>query len=308
MSRSASLALAAVLGLSLTVQARAAGAAAAIPPEPGVWWDVTTEMSIRGANATPQARTQTQTQTERECLPRKIPDRPPERGECKVSDFKRSGPRLSFKMKCPQGVTGEADLLWTADTYSGTTIMRAPGFENRITTKGKKVGGDCDANEEERKEAAEREQAAEQAADAGDPQKQACAEAAEYGQVDRYLPPEPGAAAECQDPSRFCASLETRRGLTQLRQAGLDDAPQRAGKLCKKDVAAIEKRLCAALAKEPEKKVAADGEASEFLFAACPDLAKGMAKRACAGREYTAMPMAQRDFCTRWAQEALQGR
>jgi hypothetical protein len=304
MVRFPSVAALALLALSLPVNARGAGAP--IPPEPGVWWDVTTQMTVRGANVPPQA--QTMTQTDRECLPKRIPDRaPPNTGECTVSDFRRSGPRVTFKLRCRDGVTGEADLVWTADTYSGTTVMRGQGMENRITTKGKKLGGDCDANQKEREEQA---QAEGKGGDDVEAQqlKQRCADAAESSDPVPFLPPEPGAAAECKDATRFCAALETRRGLAQLRAAGLEDGPQQAGRLCKKDVAAIEKRLCAALAKEPEKKVTADEEASEFLFASCPDLAKGMAKRACAGRSFTGMPLARREFCTRWAQEALQGR
>jgi hypothetical protein len=306
MRRSATLAVAAALGCSLAVPARGAGpgTAASLPPEPGTWWDVTTEMALRAPSAPVPARPQVDTR--RECLPKKPPDRAPEEHDCQLLDYRRSGARVTFRMKCPDGVTGEADLLWSADVYSGTTIMRGQGMENRITVKGKKIGGSCDANEERRKELAEKEAALRPPSDAG--AEQGCALAAESGDVDRFLPPEPGAAAECPDATRFCATLETRRGLVQLRQTGNEDAPRLAGTLCKKDVAAIEKRLCATVAKEPEKKITADEEASEFVFASCPDLAKAMAKRACAGREYSSMPNARREFCTRWAQEALQGR
>jgi hypothetical protein len=237
-----------------------------------------------------------------------VPDRPPpQSGDCTFTDFKRSGPRVTFRLACQDGVTGEADLLWTADTYSGTTIMRGKGMENRIKLAGKKVGGDCDANQKEREEQAQAEGGGAEGLEAQD-RRRRCAEAVEGGDPIPFLPAEPGAVPECKDATPFCAALETRRGLTQLRAAGLEDGPQQAGKLCKKDVAAIEQRLCAALAREPEKKVTADEEASEFLFASCPDLAKGMAKRACAGRSFTGMPLARREFCTRWAQEALQGR
>lgn len=303
MVRFASLAALALLASSLPVPARAAGAP--LPPEPGVWWDLTMEMTMR-LPGTPQP--QAHTSTERECLPKKPPDRPPpQSGHCTFADFKRSGPRVTFRLTCQDGVTGEADLLWTSDTYSGTTIMRGQGMENRIKVKGKTVGGDCDANEEERQELAE----AEAAAEGGLPpqeRERMCADAAASGDPTPFLPAEPGAAAECKDATRFCASLETRRGLVQLRQAGLEDGVQQAAKLCKKDVAALERRHCAALAKEPARKVAADEETSEFVFASCPDLARSMAKRSCAGRSFTGMPLAQRDFCTRWAQEALQGR
>jgi hypothetical protein len=261
----------------------------------------------------PKGPTQTQTQTDRECLPKKAPDRPPPagNGDCTFSDFVRSGPRVTFKIRCAEGVTGETDLVWTSDTYAGTTLMRGQGMENRIKIKGKKVGGDCDANAQQRKEQEEEAAAAQRAAEGASglagPQ-QLCAEAADGGEIDRFLPAEAGAKPECPDATRLCAALETRRGLTQLRQSGIEDGPLRIGKLCKKDVAALERRHCAALAKEPEAKVVADEESSEFLFASCPDLARSLAKRACAGRSFTGMSSAKRELCTRWAQEALQGR
>lgn len=301
MNRTTSRAAAVLLGCSLAAPAHAA---APIPPEPGLWWDVTTEMKIRGPNVPAQAKPQVETR--RECFPKKLPDRPPESSDCQVSDFKRSGGRVTYRSRCQGGITGEADLLWTADTYAGTMIMRGQGMENRITLKGKKVGGDCDANEERRREAEEHAAAAEDAQD-GD-QKQRCNAAAQSGDLEAFLPPEPGEPAACPDAARFCAALETRGGLTQLRQSGREDAAQQAGKLCKKDVAALEKRLCAAVAREPEKKLLDDEELSEFLFAACPDVSKPLARRACAGRSYTGMTFAKREFCTRWAQEALQGR
>jgi hypothetical protein len=301
MTRTASLAAAVLLGCSLVVHAHAA---APIPPEPGLWWDITTEMTIRGPNVPAQVKPQTE--THRECIPKKLPDRPPSSPDCQISDFKRSGGRMTFRSRCAQGITGEADLVWTADTYAGTMIMRGQGMENRITMKGKKVGGDCDASEDLRREAEERAAAAEDAQDGG--QKQLCNAAAQSGDLEAFLPPEPGAPAACMDATRFCAALETREGLTQLRQSGREDAAQQAGKLCRKDVSAIERRLCAAVGREPEKKLLADEELSEFLFAACPDLSRTLAKRACAGRSYTGMTFAKREFCTRWAQEALQGR
>jgi hypothetical protein len=293
----ARLAAAALLAASPLVLVRAADG----PPaaEPGVWWDVTMEMSIRGAGADPQA----ETHTERECLPKKIPDHPPpQSGDCTWSDFRRDGPRVSFKLKCPEGVTGEADLRWTADTYSGTTVLRGHGVENRIAVKGKKVGGDCDASAREEREPS----------DEGDPGARAerCADAGYEGELERFLPPEDGAAAECADPAPFCAVLDTRRVLARLRVSGLEGARPQAGKLCGIDVAAVEQRHCAELAtaSQGKKRPPLDDETAEFLFGACPELARSLARRECAARPREAMPDAQREFCTRWAQEAPQKR
>lgn len=148
--RTASLAALAILGCSLTAPVRAA---APLPPEPGTWWDLTMEITPRGANVPPQAQ-KPHVETQRECLPKKIPDRaPPHSGDCTWTDYRRNGARITFKMKCEHGITGEGDIHWTLDTYSGTTVMRGQGMENRIKVTGKKVGGDCDANAKDREEA-----------------------------------------------------------------------------------------------------------------------------------------------------------
>jgi hypothetical protein len=154
MNRSVPLAVLAFLACSLAVPSRAADPLA---PEPGSWWEVTSQMTLRGANVPPEVQKKPQTTTSRECLPRKIPDRPPpDTGECKISDYRRSGSKVAFKLACQGGITGETELVLTSSTYSGTTVMRGQGMENRITTKGKPLGGDCDANEQARARAARR--------------------------------------------------------------------------------------------------------------------------------------------------------
>ena len=171
MTRSLPLA-AAFLACSLAVPARAADPLA---PEPGVWWEITSQMTLRGKSLPPEVQGKPQTSTNKTCLPKKIPDRPPpelEEGDCTISDYKRSGSRITFKLACKGAVTGEADLVMTSETYSGTTVMHGPGLENRITLKGKKLGGDCDANAELRERQAARQavrEAAKQAKDAGEP-------------------------------------------------------------------------------------------------------------------------------------------
>lgn len=165
MTRSLPLA-AAFLGCSLAVPTRAAGPLA---PEPGTWWEITSAISVSGKNVPPEVQQKQHTSTSRECLPKKIPDRPPpDTGDCAISDYRHSGARVSFKMACQGGVTGETDLSWTSDTYSGKAVMRGQGIESRIALTGKKVGGDCDANQKARERASAREALRESSAHAAD--------------------------------------------------------------------------------------------------------------------------------------------
>jgi hypothetical protein len=127
--------------------------------------------------------------------------------------------------------------------------------------------------------------------------------------VTAFAPIQAGLPVECKDSTRFCANLETRKGLIALRVSPeLPDREGKAARLCKKDLAAIEKRLCDVAAKEQEKATTfVDQDSLEFVFGYCPDLAKMLVKRECAGRKVAALPPAQGDFCARWAPEALAG-
>jgi hypothetical protein len=285
--------------LALAPPAVAGAAGAETPPEPGAFWEAQVEMQMPA-------------QTSRVCLPKKgAEDQPPgARDEkCKITDLKRSGQRMTWKMTCRDGTSGEGDVTWGKDTYDGTMRMRTHGQEMRMKMKGKKVGGDCDANETKRTVAAVQKQAGDPQAESARAQAMRCSEAADEMAVTAFAPTQPGLPVECKDATRFCANLETRKGLIALRVSPeLPDREGKAARLCKKDVAAIEKSLCDAAAKEQEKATRfSDQDSLEYVFAYCPDLAKQLVKRECAGRKVGALPPAQREFCTRWAPEALAG-
>jgi hypothetical protein len=295
MFRSASLL--ALLALAPPAVARAAGPET--PPEPGAFWETKVEVQLPA-------------QTSKVCLPKTgAEDQPPgARDEkCKVTDLKRSGPRMTWKLTCRDGSSGEGDVTWSKDSYDGLIKMRTHGQEMRMKVKGRKVGGYCDANETKRAVAAMQKQAGDPHAQSATTQALRCSEAAAEMAVTAFAPAQPGLPVECKDATKFCANLETRKGLIALRVSPeLPDREGKAARLCKKDLAAIEKNLCDAEAKEHEKATRfSDQDALEYVFDYCPDLAKQLVKRECAGRKVDALPPAQRDFCARWAPEALAG-
>jgi hypothetical protein len=186
-------------------------------------------------------------------------------------------------------------------------VMRTQGNEVNMKMKGKKVGGDCDANELKRKVAGMQKQADESRAQIAESQAKTCEKGAAEVTLELFVSPFPGVPVQCKDPSKLCANLETRPGLVALRQHGGKDGREKATKLCKKDLDAVVEKLCAAAKKDQEKATKlGDEETMEFVFGHCPDLGKALAKRECAGRKFTALPQAQRDFCTRWAQQKLE--
>jgi hypothetical protein len=129
----------------LALVSSAAPRAADTPPEPGVWWEQTVEMQSAGFQLPPQ--------TMKVCLPRKQEwTRPPQQEQgpqkCKMTDVNRSGNRMTWKMACEGGTSGEGEMTWTDASYEGKSVMRMQGGEMRMSMKGRKVGGDCDANAE----------------------------------------------------------------------------------------------------------------------------------------------------------------
>jgi hypothetical protein len=300
MVRSASLASLVLLLSAPPAPARAAEEAG---KEPGVYWEQSVEMQMAGFSMPAQ--------THKVCIPKKGLEEPPRSGrddKCEMTDVKRTGSRMTWKMKCKDGTTGEGDITSGPDTFDGTMTMRTQGHEALMKMKGKKVGGDCDAGEVKRKVAGLQKQVEEQQAQAAESRAKRCEDAARRMELGMFLAPYPNIPVQCSDTSRFCANLETREGLVALKQNGGDGAPARAGKLCKKDVDAVVERLCAAAAKEQQKETRLSDAASlEFVFGYCQDLAKALAKRECAGRKFTALPPSQREFCTRWAQRKLEG-
>ncbi len=301
MVRSASLASLALLSLAPPAPARAAD----VPPEPGVYWEQQVEMQMTGFSMPAQKQ--------KVCLPKKGVEEPPasrDDQKCKVKDVKRTGERMTWKMECQDGTSGEGDITWGKEAYEGAMTMRTQGQEMRMKMKGKKVGGDCDANELKRKVAGMQKQAADAQDQNAKSVAEQCAASADKMELRMFVPYQKGMQVYCTDSTRFCANLETRKGLLAFRGYSdpQNDPRKQAEKLCKKDLAAVEKKHCSEAAKAQEKKTRFDDpETLEFVFAFCPDLAQSLAKRECKGRSYTSLPKAQRDFCTRWAEKALAG-
>ncbi len=285
---------------SLTLAAGSARAAELkdpkdIPPEAGVYWEQQVEMQM-GGFAMPA-------QKQKVCLPKKGADeQPPPQGDknqkCRVTDMKRSGARMTWKMTCEDGSSGEGDMTWEKDAYRGTVIMRTQGHEMNMKMAGRKLGGDCDAAEMKRQVATMKKQVDDAQQDAARKQAEQCEEAAASMRLPHFVSPMAAIPAQCKDPARLCANLDTRKGLVLLRTNGqYPDAREKAEKLCRKDLEPVVSKLCGSAEKDHAAGKVWDAETREFVFGYCQDLAKALAKKECAGRSFTSLPPAQRDFC-----------
>lgn len=271
---------------------------AEIPAEPGVFWEQTVEMKMGGYSMPPQ--------TTRVCLPRKQDWKQPPQAEgaqedCQLKDVKRAGQKMSWKMVCANGMTGEGEMTWTGDAYAGTTSMQSQMGAMQMNMKGRKVGGDCDANETKRAAAEMQKGAEELQARADEQMRAACDQAVRDMDVMTIA-----SLPQCKEKTgALCARLETREGFTAVADGG-EQARREAEQLCKKDLASVAAKLCPAAAKDHAKGGGRAGEALLFVASSCPAEARPIAQRECAGRSYTDMEGAMRDFCVTYARAQLE--
>lgn len=285
-------------------------AAPAAAAEKGTWWEMTTEMEMVGM---PFAMPPT---TLKLCQPDGDWRRPPEgkqENDCEMKDVRTSGNTMKWRMVCTgeEPMEGDGEMTRTADTFTGRTRIKARQGEMNMKMRGRKVGGACDPEELQRKTKAqiERFKAQAQASQAQSDAMQArqCEEATREMHPMAII----GTYPVCQEPSRkaaFCARARTAAGFPKLMaQADLEKSsrgavpgPKAIAKACDLDLAAVQQELCIEAARK---------EDLAFLGPWCPAEAKAIAKRECAGRDYTALQGSRyRDFCARLAGDALEAR
>lgn len=286
-----------LLGLSLAAPAAAA--------EKGTWWEMTTEVEMAGM---PFAMPAT---TLKVCQPDGDWRRPPEGKQeknCTLKDVKTSGNTMTWKMVCTgdEPMEGEGEMTRTADAFTGRSHLKSRRGEMDMKMRGKKVGGACDPEAQRREAEATAEkykaQGKEAQAQSAAIQAKQCEDAVREMQGMAVIGSAPSCAA--QKPA-FCARARTEEGFSKLMAQGeMEKAtggtlpgPKAAARACELDLAAVQKDLCADAARK---------ESLAFLSAYCPAEAKVIAKRECAGRDYTAMQGSRyRDFCARVAGERL---
>ncbi len=278
-------------------------AARAADTEPGVWWEHSIQAEMGGMTMPPT--------TTKSCVPKAGIEEPPGAAadeRCKVTEVKRSGNKMSWKMVCPEdGMSGTGEIVHTKTSFDGKMSMHTPQGDMTMKMKGKLVGGDCDAGATRKQLAAIQEQQAEQQAQSEKTLAATCRQGADELQFRLFAPP----LSLCKDKaaaSRACARLGTRDGYLAYRKAARSDPelPAMAKQVCKKDPDAYRAKLCAQVAKEARGLETAD-EVLEFLGESCPDEARALAKQECAGRKFTGIPPGFRRICVEYARQDLEG-
>jgi len=277
----------------------AAGQGAA--KEPGVQWEQTVEMQMPGFSMPPT--------TSKFCAPKKDWTEPPksENKQCKTTEIRRDGPRMTWKLVCEgkDPMTGEGEITRTADGFTGKMTMHTSHGDMVSKMRGRNLGVECDAGETKRTASAYQKQAEEAQAAAAAAQVRVCDDAIQRMSV---MPFQYGENCKSKK-SEFCSRMDTRAGYLALLQNPPNDQKQAAA-MCGKDPDANRPRFCA----ETAQALAAPGSAADpakkddvhFVYAYCPDQARALAQRDCAGKSYTGLEPALREFCVKYAQEDSQ--
>ena len=111
-------------------------------------WEVTIEMEMPGMPMKMPAMTSTQCVTPEEAADPQKAAPPQGRGrgnqDCKISDYKTDGNKVSWSMKCegPQAMSGTGEFVYAADAYTGTMKMDSGGRAMMMKYSGKRLG-DC---------------------------------------------------------------------------------------------------------------------------------------------------------------------
>jgi Protein of unknown function (DUF3617) len=114
-------------------------------------WEVKTEMQMEGMPMTMPPTTSQQCITPAEANdPSKAAPQGRGRGgrggqDCKVSDYKTEGNKVTWTMKCEgaQAMTGSGEIVYSGDTYTGTMKMDMGGRGAMTMKYTAKRLGDC---------------------------------------------------------------------------------------------------------------------------------------------------------------------
>jgi Protein of unknown function (DUF3617) len=117
---------------------------AASPQKPGSW-QITMEMDAPNMpmKMPPMTFTHCVTQEDVENPDRAIP-KGKQNSNCKVSDFKVDGQKISWSVKCEgkEPVTGNGEITFDNDTYTGWSKMHVQDQDMTMKWSGKRLG-DC---------------------------------------------------------------------------------------------------------------------------------------------------------------------
>lgn len=285
--------------------------------EDGHLWEVTSQMDMpdmpEGRQMPPGMMGAMGGRTTRICRgedEREAVTKNKEMKDCEIQDFKQTATSVSMTVKCKDARSGKMEFTYNKarSEYKGTMRMKDPEHgEMTMRLTGKRLGP-CDAKKAKAETAAKAEKIKAQAEDAQAQyqemsrkserdQLKNCAKAADsvnpdglglwgacYGKkkdancksmMETYGKQQPKVAEGCSAKAEeLCKRYQTEEGFLK---AGRSHG-EAAARMCGVDHDDLRKKLC---------KGASKNESYEFVGAHCPEQAKPLVKKHCAGRSYT---------------------
>jgi hypothetical protein len=215
----------------------------------------------------------------------------PKNDDCKVTETRRSGNTLRYKMVCSgkDPMTGEGEITQTKDAYSGrmrmTGRMDGEPMDMTQTFSGRRLG-ECTGTVQTQMARMQAQGEAELA--------KVCREGAQKLVVELF---QPGGACEAKK-SQFCAEVSTAAatarepaGHTALRARNPNAAAAFAA--CKQDYAAVTRVACGRASETRNFEFIAGG--------ACDDEVRRLGSVSCRGRSFTSIDESMRGVCARYA-------
>lgn len=273
-------------------------AATAQAPTPGERWRTTMSIEAMGMKMPGM--------TNEVCAPKGQENQPPPmaNNDCQISNMRQQGNKTSFDMQCKDGMSGRMEMTQESPTkWSGRMQAKTSDGEMTMAMNSEKLPGECDASAALRN-------FNKRVADGEAQRAKACLASARELNWRMFIGP---AAIQCKDDkaaiNAFCGEAKTMNGYNLLAReqrraarlpanSGIDREPMRTaltdtGKLCGFAPETVRTQHCAS---------AESKKAWTYFAEECPELARPIAQRECAGRGFT-VPVAPawKDFCAAYA-------
>jgi hypothetical protein len=131
-----------VMALSVVIASAPLPAVADGPRKDGQW-NVTIEMQMPGMQMPPVKTTQCVTKAEAADPLKSLP-KADGGNDCKVSDYKTEGNKISWSMKCTgnRPMSGRGEIVYADSSYTGTMTIDSAGQAMTMKYVGTRVG-DC---------------------------------------------------------------------------------------------------------------------------------------------------------------------
>ncbi len=292
------------LGLgTLALSCLAAAPARASDQDSGVWWENSVQMQMQGMSMPAT--------TTKQCMPKSGPTEPPRSGDdqnCKMTDVKNVGPKMTWKVECTgkHPMTGDGEMTRTKDGYTGKMNVHSAQGDMTMAMSGKLLGGDCDANATKKQVAALKKQSDDAQAQGKKTMDEACVKGAADVALAMFSGPGNMCSKSTDARAKLKEVLGTLRGYALYQQQVKGDASLSTvyQEIMGSDPEADKASLCKKSAAQSSCEKTPAGVIS-WMQANCPTELRGISRTCCPGRDFSGVDEQWNRICTGYAKDVL---